>query len=304
MKRLSPLDNEVVFKLAFTDPKVLAGLVSAVTGEDLEFGVVETEKRFNPPVGNIDFTYDIFSETTDHRVVVEPHRVEYNYHFDRFLHYHMMAISELQRRARAGYNIEQTVYTIVMVTRPYRKSKNKYGRMIRDEVLISDFDPRNLKGDLVNVFGHKLFFLNPFYDNEYVPQSIREWLDFFKDSIKSPQDYHLPENVAIKLAADHIYDDSLTPRQRHEMKNAGEKQVSRALLEDDVRQERSLKEEALKDKEEAIKREEEATMREEEATKREAEAIKRKEEAMQIALQALISAGISEAEARVRLGLK
>jgi hypothetical protein len=65
---LSRLDNEVIFKKAFTDKLVFTQFVKDVIG--IEVGKIETEKRFKPKMAYIDFAYEIFAESTDERVIV------------------------------------------------------------------------------------------------------------------------------------------------------------------------------------------------------------------------------------------
>ena len=141
---LAPLDNETIFKKAFTDKTVFLQFVKDVLGIEIEVDKIETEKKFDPKIGNIDISYDIFAESTDHRVIIEIQKIDYDYNFDRFLHYHMMAVAQLQRSAK-DYKIEQTVYTIIVLTAPY-KIDQKTGEPIKDEVMISSVDPRNRGG--------------------------------------------------------------------------------------------------------------------------------------------------------------
>ncbi len=51
---LAPLDNEVVFKKAFTEQEVLIALVKDIIGIDFNPGQIETEKQFLENPGNID----------------------------------------------------------------------------------------------------------------------------------------------------------------------------------------------------------------------------------------------------------
>jgi hypothetical protein len=50
---LSRLDNEVIFKKAFTDKLVFTQFVKDVIGIDIKVGKIETEKRFQPKIGYI-----------------------------------------------------------------------------------------------------------------------------------------------------------------------------------------------------------------------------------------------------------
>jgi len=233
---LAPLDNETIFKQAFTDKIVFKSFVKDIVGIDIEVDKIETEKKFDPKVGYIDFSYDIFAESTDHRAIIEIQRVDYDYNLDRFLHYHMMAIAELQRRAK-DYRIEQKVFTIVVLTAPY-KIDDQTHRPIKDEVLISSVDPRNLQDKVVPVYGHKLIYLNHHYKNVNTPTNYRDWLDLFYESINNPEKYKVNlGHQGIKKAVELIDVDNLSPENRHLMKIAEQRKVVLKLDEDKAKRE-------------------------------------------------------------------
>jgi len=73
---LSNLDNEVIFKKAFTDKVVFTQFVKDIVGIDIEVSEIETEKKFDEKLGYIDIKFDIFAESKDHRVIVEIQKVE------------------------------------------------------------------------------------------------------------------------------------------------------------------------------------------------------------------------------------
>ncbi len=219
---LAPLDNEVVFKKAFTEREVLIALVKDIVGIDFNPGKIETEKQFLKNPGNIDQRYDVYAESVDHRVVVELQRVEYDYHFDRFLYYHNMAISELQESCRK-YKLDKTVYTIVFLVQGYAKNLSKNGEPVEDSVLISDANPRNLKGKIIELFGHKLIFLNSFYKDDDVPSEYKDWLELIYESINHREDYHVNEKKsAIKKVTQLIEIEKMSPNERRKMKIAEE----------------------------------------------------------------------------------
>jgi len=227
---LSRLDNEVIFKKAFTDKLVFTQFVKDVIGIDIKVGKIETEKRFKPKIAYIDFAYDIFAESTDERVIVEIQRVNYDYNFDRFLHYHTMAIAELQRSA-SDYKIKPTVYTIVVLTAP-GTIEDKDGEEVSDDVLISDVNPRNRKGKVINLYGHQLIFLNPNFKNDDTPPSLKDWFDLIKESIDNPEHPKINlKNKAIKKVVKLIEDDNLTPEERRAAKIAVATEETRKLVE-------------------------------------------------------------------------
>ncbi len=235
---LAPLDNEVVFKKAFTERDVLIGLVKDIIGIDFNPGKIETEKEFLKNPGNVEQKYDIYAESVDHRVVVELQRVEYDYHFDRFLYYHNMAIAEFQENCNK-YKIDKTVYTIVFLTRGYKKKLAKNGEPIKDSVLISDVNPKSLKGKIYNVYGHKLIFLNSFYKNDDVPQKYKDWLKLVDESINNQEDYNVNENKkAIKKVCSLIDYKNISSSERREMKVAEEKKDLQKIEREEMLEER------------------------------------------------------------------
>ncbi|MCP5053499.1 MAG: Rpn family recombination-promoting nuclease/putative transposase [bacterium] len=221
---LAPLDNETIFKTAFTDKIVFTQFVKDIIGIDIEVDKIETEKKFEPKVGDIDIELDIFAESTDHRVVIEIQRIDYDYNFDRFLHYFMMAIAQLQRSAQK-YKIDRTVYTIVVLTAPYKEDKETH-RYIKDEVMITSLDPRNLEDKVVPIYGHKLIFLNHCHPNDDTPANYRDWLDLFNQSINNPEDFNVnTENEGVKRVVELIEFEKLDGTQMHQMKVAEQRKV-------------------------------------------------------------------------------
>jgi predicted transposase/invertase (TIGR01784 family) len=227
---LSRLDNEVFFKKVFTDKVVFTQFIKDVIGIDIQVGKIETEKRFKPKIAYIDFAYDIFAESKDHRVIIEIQRVNYDYSFDRFLHYHMMAIAELQRSAK-DYHIKPTVYTIVVLTAS-DIIEDKEGENIEEDVLISDVNPHNLKGESFNFYGHQLIFLNPNFKSQNTPTRIKDWLDLILESIENPENPKINlKKRAIKKAAKLIEEDNLTAEERRAAKMAFATEETRKIVE-------------------------------------------------------------------------
>lgn len=221
---LGNLDNEVIFKKAFTNKIVFKAFVRDILGIEIEVDKIETEKKFEPKIGYIDFELDIFAESVDKRVVIEIQRVEFDHHFDRFLHYFFMLIAEQQKTAKK-YSIDQTVYVIVVLTTPY-KLQEKTGKPIQDEVLLLNINPETLGGEIRELYGHQFVCLNPNHPAEDTPQRIRDWLDLIYQSIYNPQRPALnTDNEGIKKAVELISFDNLTPTERTELKNKTEGKI-------------------------------------------------------------------------------
>jgi PD-(D/E)XK nuclease family transposase len=237
---LGSLDNEVIFKKAFRDKFVFEHFVKDILNLDVEIGTIETEKRFTPAVGNIDFKLDIFAETTDKRIVIELQRAQYDYNFDRFLHYLMMVITEQQQDSKK-YGFKQTVYMIVVMTLPYIFD-DKTGEPIKDEMILTKFDSRNFKGDKIPLFEHQMMILNPNHPQLDTPAQIRDWLDLVYQSIHSPNRPNINlANAGVKRAADLIEFANLTPVERREAMEYESGEVVKSLYEKKTRAE-TLKE--------------------------------------------------------------
>lgn len=233
---ITNLDNEVIFKKAFTDKIVFTQFVYDVLGINVVVDKIETEKRFDPPIGYVDFRLDIFAETTDRRIVIEIQRVEYDHNFDRFLHYFLMVIAEQQKSSKL-YGIEQTVYVIVVLTAPYT-IEEKSGRAVLDEVLLLTLNPRTLSGQVRDLYGHQLVFLNPNHQANDTPASIRDWLSLIYESIHNPANPSVNKaNAGIRRAVELIDFDNLTPAERAEAKDRESARVTRVKYEEKARNE-------------------------------------------------------------------
>ncbi len=226
---LGNLDNEVIFKKAFTNKIVFKAFVKDILGIEVDVEKIETEKKFSPKIGNVDFELDIFAETKDKRIVIEIQRVQYDYHFDRFLHYFLMLIAQQQQSAKA-YNIEQTVYMIIVLTAPYTISE-KNGRAVKDEVLLLKINPQSLNGVERDLYGHQFVCLNPNHPDKNTPPQVRDWLDLIYQSIHSPERPVLnTNNKGIKKAVELISYENLTPEERAKAKNKEAAQITIAHL--------------------------------------------------------------------------
>ena len=198
--QLANLDNEIFFKKVFTDPDVFRAFVKDITGVDVINAKIETEKVLERKVAAIRFKLDIYAESEDKRILIEIQRVAYDYSFDRFLHYFLAALVDLQRSSK-DYSFAQDVYTIIVLTAPYIVKENT-GKLLQDDVLISDLNPRTLHQKMRSIYPHRLIFLNPSHTSDHTPVGIKDWLDFISESIKNPNNPKINfSNPAIQKAA-------------------------------------------------------------------------------------------------------
>ncbi|MCU0392388.1 MAG: PD-(D/E)XK nuclease family transposase [Thermoflexibacter sp.] len=209
---LARLDNEVFFKKAFTDEIVFKAFVKDIIGIEVEPTKIETEKAFQPKLGSIAFKYDIFAEDVKRRIVIEIQKVDYDHNFDRFLHYHLQAITE-QQRTSEDYSVDKTVYRIVLMTAPY-KVNIKTNELYKDEVLISNLNPKNLKGIERKIFNHELIYLNPNYKGHDTPPNYRDWLDLIYESIHNPENPQINiQNIGVKRATEIVSYENISPEE-------------------------------------------------------------------------------------------
>ena len=237
--QLGRLDNEVIFKKAFTNKVVFKAFVKDVLDIDIEVDKIETEKKFDPKIGFIDFELDIYAESVDKRVCIEIQRVEYDHHFDRFLTYFLMIIAEQQKTSR-DYGIDQTVYMIVVLTSKYTINE-KNGKAVKDEFLLLDFNPRNIRGEIIDLYGHQFVCLNPNHPDKDTPQKVRDWLDLIYQSVHNSERPILNiGNIGIKKAVELISFENLTPEERTESKNKEAGLITIAKVEQIAKKEREM----------------------------------------------------------------
>ena len=99
--------------------------------------------------------------------------------------------------------------------------KIHYGQPIRDSVMIMDFNPKNLKGDMIKLYEHSMVFLNSSikYKSTDTPKRYQDWLDLLYASIKEPVNYRLNlHNKGIAKAVTIIDYDKIDPVTLQKMK--------------------------------------------------------------------------------------
>jgi len=207
---LAPLDNEVIFKKLFRDPEILVAFVKDLIGVDLNPNtiVIEQEKKFVPPIGGVDTEMDIFVDDPEHRIVIEIQRVWYTAHYDRFFHYWLVAMVELVK-GHLKYKLNRTVYVIVWLM---QKVENKtYQRSI----ITTSLQTETEKGEVLSLYPHKLYCLNPHYADKDTPAGVADWMKLVTESISHPRQPDLNLGRAIiQKAAKAIDGDGLTPQER------------------------------------------------------------------------------------------
>ena len=228
---LANLDNEVHFKNVFTNIEVFKAFVQDVLGIDLDIKKVETEKVLPSKVSAIKFRMDLFAEDANNRTIVEIQKVDYDYSFDRFAHYFLANLIDMQRSSK-DYSFDKDVYVIVVVTAAYRISELN-GKPIKDDVLVTNINPRNLKGEERKMTKHQMIILNTTYVDNNTPIKIKDWMDLIIESMKNPENPNI--NLAkpsIAKAAKLAELNKLSPEQLADAKEMEMRKATIALVED------------------------------------------------------------------------
>jgi len=237
--KLVNLDNEVYFKKVFTDKEVFMAFVKDITGITIEVDKIETEKQLERKVAPIKFKLDIFAESIDHRVIIEIQKVDYDYNFDRFMHYFLASLIDLQRSSD-DYAFEKEVYTIIVITAPYLMDK-KTGKILKDDVLVSNLNPRTLQNLEREIYGHKLIFLNSNYITIETPQNYLDWLRLIDESINNPENPRINlANPAIKKASELANLDNVSAEELEQAKNEVTKRKALIAYEEHFKMEKTI----------------------------------------------------------------
>lgn len=207
MKQVASLQYGVIFKKAFSQVEVFKAFVKDLIGIDLEIDKVETEKSFSQTIGNIKVEFDLYAEDLKNRVIVEIQHQNGSDYYDRFLHYHCVALLE-QASNYKNCSPNLTVYTIVVLT-----SADKH----KTDVAVIDFDPKDRYGKPLNEIKHKVIYLAVKYVDENTPEIYREWLSAIKESLTEQieeTNYHRPE---LQTVINSIAKNLVSPEEKYAM---------------------------------------------------------------------------------------
>jgi hypothetical protein len=207
MIKVGSLQYGVIFKKAFSDPEIFKSFIDDFFDTDIQIEKVETEKSFDPPIGNVDCRYDLYAEDNVNRIVLDIQHVRYFDHYHRFLHYHCAALLE-QIKSSNDYFPVHRVCTLVVLT-----SGDKH----KNDIGVIDFDPKTLNGTPFGEIPHKVIYVCPKYVNEKTPEPYRQWMTAINDSLDEEVDETLYDRPEIKKIFHHIKRDDITPKERAKM---------------------------------------------------------------------------------------
>lgn len=207
MKQVASLQYGVIFKKAFSQLDVFKAFVKDIIGIELEIDKVETEKSFEQKIGNVKVEFDLYAEDLKNRVIIEIQHQNGNDYYDRFLHYHCVALLE-QAAKYSNYKPDLTVYTIVVLT-----SADKH----KTDVAVIDFDPKDRYGNALGEIKHKVIYLAVKYVDENTPEIYREWLSAIKESLTEQieeTNYSRPE---LQTVINSIAKNLVSPEEKYAM---------------------------------------------------------------------------------------
>ena len=111
-----------------------------------------------------------------------------------------------------------------------------------------NLNPRNIRNEVRDLYGHQLVCLNPNHPDEDTPPQIRDWLNLVYQSIHNSSAPILnTNNAGVKKAAQLISFENLTPEERTESKNKEASKITIAKIENIAREDERAKAEAEKE---------------------------------------------------------
>lgn len=207
MKQVASLQYGVIFKKAFSQLDVFKAFVKDIIDVELDIDKVETEKSFAQQIGNVKVEFDLYAQDLKNRVIVEIQHQNGSDYYDRFLHYHCVALLEQAANYR-NYQPDLTVYTIVVLT-----SADKH----QADVAVIDFDPKDRYGNPLNEIKHKVIYLAVKYVNETTPELYRDWLSAIKDSLTGEIEESNYQRPAIQAVINSIEKNLVSPEEKYQM---------------------------------------------------------------------------------------
>jgi hypothetical protein len=101
------------------------------------------------------------------------------------------------------------VYTIVWLTARSTVPAFQHG------LITTSYCSVTTDGSVLEIYPHKLFFLNPAYMDPSIPPNVADWLVLAAESIRNPQQPNInQQRPIIARASSLIADEDLTPQER------------------------------------------------------------------------------------------
>lgn len=207
MKTVASLRYGTIFKKAFSEKEIFTAFVGDVLGIEVEVEKVETEKRFEPAIGHVGVTFDLYAEDKKNRLIIDIQHKRDSDHYDRFFHYLCVALLE-QVKTNYNYRPKLSVFSIVVLT-----SGDKHQK----DVSIINCDPHDLQGNPLGEIPHKVIYLCPKYVNDNTPEPLKEWMLAIQDSLDEEVDESQYNKAEIQRVFEIIEKDLISPQERARM---------------------------------------------------------------------------------------
>lgn len=220
------LQYGTAFKKAFGDPVVFSAFVHDALGIEFHTDHVEQEHAFQPVYGRVDIRYDLFAEDTARRIIVELQHVRDDESFDRFLYYHLIGQCE-QIQGADEYRFRRTVYTLVVLTRWPKDPA------LRFDVAYQNSDLQRLDGQPLNVYGHRLVFVNARGAGPETPAPLRRWLELIEDSLDQRVDETKYPEEALQRALRTVERTRISPQEAFRLKDEASWEIAKREARDE-----------------------------------------------------------------------
>ncbi len=212
MARVIPLRYDTAFKKAFSQPDIFCQFVKDVLG--IEFHTDEVHQGYESLTTGceVDIECDLFAEEPESRIVVEVHHVKECLFHKRFMYYYLLYTVEQVISSKA-YDINQTVYTIVVITSPSRENEIKF------TADITDLNPVNGFSREVHPYPENIMFLVPRMVNEKTPLGIKAWLELVLDSLDGEVDESRYTSPVFEKVIHAVTRDNISPGELRVLKD-------------------------------------------------------------------------------------
>ncbi len=231
---LANLDNEVIFKKAFTDRIVFHAFVKDVLGIDVEikpdYHQITAFREYSLGMGNISTYVDIHAESQDRRNIVQIQRIVYDHFFDYSIKSLLMSIAILDG-FDALIRMNKHYYVVIILIPPYKEVDTPKDVEFDHEILRNVYASQ-IETELKPVFNYTLKVLNPYHSENEDSIDIKDWLNLFYQSMDRGDDSTVNlNNPGIKRVAEIIDTRYLTPTEHEKRLRLQSTRAARKLRE-------------------------------------------------------------------------
>ncbi len=221
---IGPLDNQIIFRKAFTNKVVFEAFVRDILEIEIEVNTIETGSKLDYDTVYFDLGLDVFAESTDQQKFTVLHVLEIRSSFERSLDKFLTWINQQQK------NNDIELYAIVLLAAPF---KMNFREAIRDGQRLEHICPKELSRKIFESCGYQTVILNPYYPSKNTSKKMQNWLNLFVQSIQGEPDISIlnTENEGIRKVIELVNFDNFTPTDRMHLKN---KTASKIVLAKEV----------------------------------------------------------------------